>query len=424
MWKNVFLLTVVVAAMPPSGAPGQEPVPLGEEFQVNTYTSDLQIEPSVVVGPDGTFVVVWYGSEDLDGSGRGVFGQLFDSDGQRQGGEFQVNTTTTGDQALPEVAADAAGDFVVVWQTTTTSDIAGRRFTSSGDPLGDDFVVNSITENTQFGADLAMADDGDFVVVWQSALPGGDGFEIAGRRFASDGSPRGDDFLVNAYTTGSQGWPAVAMDGDEDFVVAWVDYGLDGDQEGVFAQRFAADGTPEGGQFQVNSYSTERQYGVAVARSSSGEFVVAWHGDSAGGSAQDIMSRRFTAQGLPIGDEFRINAFTPGSQIEPAVIEYDSGRLAVVWSSNFLGGGTRGISGQLLAADGTPNGGEFQVSSYTTMFQQAASVSAAGKSLVVTWDSDASSGPDMDESIQGQRFQFQEIFADGFESGDTAAWNP
>ena len=33
----------------------------------------------------------------------------------RRGGEFQVNTYTTGDQEGPALALDAAGDFVVTW---------------------------------------------------------------------------------------------------------------------------------------------------------------------------------------------------------------------------------------------------------------------------------------------------------------------
>ena len=46
----------------------------------------------------------------------GVFGQRFDSDGSMVGSEFQVNTYTTGTQDTPSVAADASGNFVMVWR--------------------------------------------------------------------------------------------------------------------------------------------------------------------------------------------------------------------------------------------------------------------------------------------------------------------
>jgi len=37
------------------------------------------------------------------------------------GSEFQVNSYTTGGQRLPSVASDAAGHFVVVWQSNGSS---------------------------------------------------------------------------------------------------------------------------------------------------------------------------------------------------------------------------------------------------------------------------------------------------------------
>src|SRR5262245_65799571 len=89
--------------------------PIGSEFQVNTYTTSSQTFASVAADADGNFVVVWH-SFGQDGSGRGVFGQRFDSDGVPQGKEFQVNSYATGSQETPAVAADASGHFVVVWQ--------------------------------------------------------------------------------------------------------------------------------------------------------------------------------------------------------------------------------------------------------------------------------------------------------------------
>ncbi len=66
---------------------------------------------------DGDFVVVWfsYGSGGTDSSSISVQGQRYASDGSTVGGEFQVNTYTTSSQKDPSVSLDADGDFVVVW---------------------------------------------------------------------------------------------------------------------------------------------------------------------------------------------------------------------------------------------------------------------------------------------------------------------
>jgi len=85
------------------------------QFQVNTYTTSWQVEPAVASDAAGNFVVVWISQ---DGSGGGVFGQRYASTGSALGTEFQVNTYTTGDQGYPvAVSADAAGNFVVVWNS-------------------------------------------------------------------------------------------------------------------------------------------------------------------------------------------------------------------------------------------------------------------------------------------------------------------
>jgi hypothetical protein len=142
---GLFCCTLLLGSAPPTLA--QQPIPVGGEFQVNTYTTNGQTYPSVSVAPDGGFVVVWQ-SRRQDGSYASVQGQRYDSGGSRIGGEFQVNTYTTGGQAGPSVAASSAGGFVVVWQGWNQDgwyDVFGRRYTSEGTPAGDEFQVNTYT---------------------------------------------------------------------------------------------------------------------------------------------------------------------------------------------------------------------------------------------------------------------------------------
>ena len=73
--------------------------------------------------PDGDFVVVWQsqGSFGTDASNFSIQGQRYASNGSPQGGEFQVNTYTTGYQRLPSVATAAGGDLLVVWESQGSS---------------------------------------------------------------------------------------------------------------------------------------------------------------------------------------------------------------------------------------------------------------------------------------------------------------
>ncbi len=214
----------------------------GGEFQVNTYTLYLQGSPAVAADADRDFVVVWH-SNTQDGSGYGVFGQRYDSSGAAQGSEFQVNTYTTMLQKLPAVSADTAGNFVVVWnsqaQDRSLYGVFGQRFASSGAKQGTEFQVNTYTISDQFLPAVAADADGDFVVVWSSFNQDSSSFGVFGQRYASSGAAQGSEFRVNTYTPNAQYIPAVAASTGGQFVVVWQSQTQDSSNSGVFGQRYA-----------------------------------------------------------------------------------------------------------------------------------------------------------------------------------------
>jgi len=88
---------------------------LGGEFPVNTTTASEQTTPAVAKNADG-FTVAWE-SLGQDGDLKGIYAQRFDMNGVTLGGEFQVNTTTVKDQALPAVAMNSDSASIVAWQS-------------------------------------------------------------------------------------------------------------------------------------------------------------------------------------------------------------------------------------------------------------------------------------------------------------------
>src|SRR5919197_4884000 len=69
------------------------------------------------------------------------------------GTDFLVNPITAGDQMNSSVAVDGRGNYVVAWRGFTSSsdtgDIYAQRFDPSGNPIGSEFRVNTITAGTQ-----------------------------------------------------------------------------------------------------------------------------------------------------------------------------------------------------------------------------------------------------------------------------------
>lgn len=87
---------------------------------------------------------------------------------------------------------------------------------------------------------MAMQPDGGFGVVWYSfdSAWDTDRSSIEARLFFPDGSPRAAEGPVNTYTTDVQKNPAVAVNGDGNFiVVVWESYGSSGnDDDGASVQ--------------------------------------------------------------------------------------------------------------------------------------------------------------------------------------------
>jgi hypothetical protein len=388
-----FPLFLVAFAL--ASAWAQEPRKVGGEFQINTYTTADQGMPSVARDRQGGFVVVWEDTSGQDGSYTGIFGQRFSPDGAPRGGEFQVNSSTLYPQYGPEIAATTAGSFVVAWTSWhqysnsgyCCTGVFGQRFSADGSPQGSEFQVNTSTSGYQYGPVISTALDGDFVVVWTSFPGDGSGTGVVGRRYDGSGSPLGPEFAVNTFTTNYQGYQSVATAPDGSFVVVWDSYGQDGDSYGVFAQRYAADGSPSGSEFMVNKTTAGYQGNPEVVTDPSGNFVVAWAGYRAGSADSfGIIARRFAEDGSPITEEFQVNTYTTGTQGLRSMAITPAGDLVVVFSTEGADGSYGTVLGQAVLPPDTPWGGTFQVNTTTSGDQLGGSVATDGAgNFVVVW---------------------------------------
>lgn len=425
-----------------SFAHGQTPtVPDGDEIQVNTYTSGNQTGPAVTVLTTGDFIVVWNGSEadngDPDDSAQG---QRYDSAGNPLGDQFLINTYTTGDQITRAIAAGLDGTFIVAWSSNGSygddSDdrsVQAQRFDSSGAPVAAQFQVNTYTTDYQDRPSIAIAPSGDFVIVWNSSdADNGDSndMSIQGQLYSSDGSPAGDQFLVNTYTTDAQRLPTIAMDADGDFVVVWESDSADDDTSNasIQGQRFHSNGDTLGTQFQVNTYTTSVQEKPTVAMAQDGAFVVVWQSfgsDNGDNNNFGIQAQRYSPSGDPVASQFLVNTYTNFAQRNPSVDIDADGDFVVAWrsyGSNTGDTSLASVQAQRFTSDGSPIGDSFLVNTSTLGNQEAPSVAVgAAGDFVVAWQGNPTPSP-TGYSVYGQRFRvtadigdrvFQDVDSDG-----------
>jgi hypothetical protein len=162
-------------------------------------------------------------------------------------------------------------------------------------PAGSEFRVNTYTASYQWLPSVAMNASGDFILAWTSNDQDGSRYGVYAQRYNAAGVAQGDEFLVNTYTNGDQRDPSVAMDAAGDFVVAWWSNGQDGDDAGVYAQRYNAAGLTQGGEFRVNTYTDNNQWLPSVAMDGVGDFIVTWtnkYGED--GSDYGVYAQRYS----------------------------------------------------------------------------------------------------------------------------------
>jgi Ca2+-binding RTX toxin-like protein len=316
----------------------------------------------------------------------------------RIGQDFIVNTTATNGQDCPSVAARTDGRFVVTWSSADTGDgsgpcIRGRVYNANGAPAGNDFIVNATAPNYQFEPSVTVLTDGRFVVTWESGDPGdGSGGCVRGRIYNADGAPAGGDFIVNSTTTNGQADASVTALADGRFVVTWRsgDPG-DGSASCIRGRIFKVNGDPAGNDFIVNSTGTGNQYDPSVTTLADGRFVVTWESDDpVDGSGSCLRGRIFNANGAPAGNDFIVNTTAEGDAKDAAVTALAGGGFVVTWEGHDSGDGSGDcIRGRVYDANGAAAGNDFIVNSTASFDQHVPSVTAlADGRFVVTWESE------------------------------------
>lgn len=310
------------------------------------------------------------------------------------GPERQANGYTTSSQQAAEVASAPDGTFVVAWRSEGSpgddswdSSVQAQRFGNAGGPLGAQFQVNEVTYSAQFPTGVWFDADGEFTVLWSTVFNGPGYLALDGdvRRFAASGTPLGGEFVVSGAYEYS-GAPVGAGRPDGSFVVVRDSYGE------IEVARFDATGTSQG-VFTIAPATSHYLTSPSVTVAPDGEFVVAWT-DSRPGSYpetdEEIRFQRFDAAAAPVGPVVDVTGPNAvGDRWGPRMARNASGGFLVVWTDRVsTGGDTEGtsIQGRAYDASGAPLGAQLQINQLTLGSQDVPDLAAAPDgSFIVTW---------------------------------------
>ena len=281
-----------------------------------------------------------------------------------------------------ELNADSSG-LGALWHAARESGPTGPQ-AGAAETLAGETLANSYLTGNQTNPAIARLTGGGFILTWVSAGQDGSGDGIYAQRFAADGTPAGAEFRVNSVTSGDQRNPAVAGLEGGGFVISWEGRTTANSLD-VHAQRFDAAGAAQGGQLTVNTTLASAQSLSSVAGLPGGGFVVAWQSLNAQETA-DVYVRRYDAAGAPLDGEIRANTYLTSNQELPDVTVLVGGGFVVTWTSNGQDGSGEGIYAQRFSAAGAPVGVEFRVNTTTASNQRVPDVVALeGGGFVVVW---------------------------------------
>ncbi len=192
-------------------------------------------EPAIACQDAGDFIVTWRGETNSDQDAIVAREYIL---GVGQGNEFRVNTVTTDPNLAPKIAMDGAGDFVIAWgQSDTDVDprtatapgtaprgpIAGittRRYLADATPLDTDQQLLFAHTGSLFSVDVSRQDSigGDYAVVWEDSTANA---TAKLRRYTADGTEIGDTTFVPAGSYSGEIQPIGVFAGDNgEFLLA------------------------------------------------------------------------------------------------------------------------------------------------------------------------------------------------------------
>ena len=228
---------------------------IGGEIAINSFPGSLH-SPHVVALSTGGFMVTW---GNTSGTGtppesRGIRAQLFDANGGKVGSEFSVQTLVTDSNhfvAEPRLATLQNGDIITIWTqvepgpgSARTQSIHMRRFDSTGALIGPDISLHSglyISDTTFDIAEVVALDSGGFALMWKSLDPANNGIAASDRlyaqAFAADGTPLDSPFMVSS----DDGIAILSWHGEVlasgDLLLSWEETSSLSSPEGVIKSR-------------------------------------------------------------------------------------------------------------------------------------------------------------------------------------------
>jgi|CXWL01.1.fsa_nt_gi hypothetical protein len=334
-------------------------------------------------------------------------------------------STGSDDANSPRITGTSDGHAVVAW--SAGNEIRAQKLDANGAPLWGAGIAITPVSGSFLIADLKPGDAGTAIV---SFVPNPNRHLWAQKLDSADGAPMWGASPLPVYdqaggTLQFGNFPEFLPDGAGGAVFAWY---TSSPALQVRVQRVLANGTELFAHNGIEASTDGTQLRSAPSAAfdgSSGDVFVFWRETNALQSLIGLYGQRFDATGtrqwgatgkvvVPLGSEDL-------SQIETDLI---GGQPVVAWATEEAFD-DQPIRAERFDADGNPvwSPAVVEIKSADSSTSRLTGVRSADGSLVFAWTDDATLRDLKAQNLHGNGELGTVIFADGFEAGNTAAWN-
>lgn len=304
--------------------------PLGKAWQtamlIESGDAGEATLPQLAVNAQGDAIAVW---QQSDGVSIDIYANRYTA-AAGWGAAARIETDNAGVAQNAQVAIDSSGNAIAVWQQRNLNgrdDIWANRYTA-----GSGWGTASLIEAGAFDAgnpQLGIDASGNVIAVWWQS-DGSRNNLVSNRYVPATGW--GTAELIETENSGDVSAPQIAIDASGNAVAVWARSSIG--SYNVWANRYAA-GTGWGNAAAIDSdQSNAPNPAPHVAIDASGNAIAVWHRPD--GSWDSIWSNRFSA-GVGWGTAVLVETDNSNSARDARVAFDGSGNAIAVWTQSFGG---------------------------------------------------------------------------------------
>jgi len=319
------------------------------ETRANTYTNNVQSNPSITSASDGGFYIFWQSLLQINN--WDVFGQRFDRSHNKIGTETLINSSTNGDQSGVNATTMPTGKVLVVYHSNQTGDFDVRMkiFDSNLILLIPEFVVNTITDADQLFAKVCGISNNKFAVVYLEKR--NNDWDVFAAIYDDNKTLIKGSFVVNTNRNNSQGDRGLSCKGlpDGKFIIAYNSYNNspDNNYQGVFSVIYNADYTVYKSEFLINQGTSNDQCSMSLDVNRNQKLVATWESNQDNSSIWNSYFRLLDLNGNFLIGEKLANNYINSNGL-PVVLKASWNNFIICWRGPCQGCAKYEISCRLI----------------------------------------------------------------------------